>query len=144
MMDLLVQGAYVMSSSQGLQTWRHIVQMGLHSVSFESCIVSFCCIQNLIPRSDVLHSFLDVQWHFPNDTPMLIKGHARAPFESVWNLLLHLYYTSTFGPACPRALAVEFVQIASYLPKIAKLLFPCLVWQHGYRRCAKFRPCPRC
>ena len=113
-MNLLVQRAYVVASGQALQTSRHSVQMRLDSVSFKPCVICFRCVQNLVSGSDVLHSFLNVQWHFPNDTPMLIKGHARAALEGFGNLLLHLYYMPTFGPVFPKAPGAEFAQIAFY------------------------------
>ena len=114
MMYLLVQHTDVMASRQTLQSRWHSMQMSRYSVSFESCIVSFCCVQDLIPRGDVIHLTFYVKGHFSYDTPMLIKGHGRPALESFWNLAFHLYYMPTFGPVSPTAPAAEFAQIAFY------------------------------
>ena len=144
MMYLLVQRSDVMASCQTLQSRWHSMQMSRYSVSFESCIVSFCRVQDLIPRSNIVHLTLHMKGHLSHDSSMPIKGHGRPALESFWNLAFHLYYMPTFGPVFPRVLAAWFARFASCSPKIAGSQFPCLVLQHGCRRSLVFRPCPRC
>ena len=91
MMYLLVQHTDVMASRQRLQSRWHSMQMSRYSIPLKPRVICFCCVQDLIPRGDVIHLTFHVPWHLADYSTMLIKGHGRPALQCFWNLLCRLY-----------------------------------------------------